>query len=152
MNKLEKFFQQIKAQLATEGYSKWVLKGLKEIVFWELEEEISTHRCDEVYPGFYQYACRIYLDEYPEQEEMRDKFFYSTWIDEKGNYYRANKKASSMFVREENPFITDEDMKIFIQDLESIGGFEVWNSKYGWKLRSEIFDTEFIRKRFMERK
>lgn len=49
----------------------------------------------------YQNKCRIYLDEFPEQKELRDKYFYSTYIDREGNYYRVNKFAVKRFTRGE---------------------------------------------------
>lgn len=105
---MKKILDILKSLVITHGYSKWCMLGLKEIVFTEEGKEFLKVDSKDVFPQFYQNGCRIYLDEYPEQEEMRVSFTNgNSIIWDKTTFtgeFETNKGSLIIFESEEFPY------------------------------------------------
>lgn len=49
--------------------------------------------------GHYQNNFKIYLDEFPEQEELRKEYFNNNYIDEKGNKFTRSFIINKNFIQ-----------------------------------------------------
>ena len=53
------------------AYPSWCLRRIGKIRFRFSDEDIREYNCTKLFPEFYQEQCKIYLDEYKENNESR---------------------------------------------------------------------------------
>ena len=67
-------FIQLRNLILFNAYPNWCKSKLDKIVYMLSDYKYYDVYPDRIFPNYYQSTCRVYLDEYPEQKELREEW------------------------------------------------------------------------------
>ena len=79
-----KILNEVTRLILFDAYYHWHRNNVKFMKYFLSDNSYTTINTGKIFPSYYQNECKIYLDEYPGQKELREEYFKK---EEKRNRY-----------------------------------------------------------------